>query len=97
MGTSGKGSTVPSCILPLVIFKGASQNALPIICDYWLEVIAHGYGQGSTLPNCLLSLVIFKDASQNALPIIPDYWLEVIAHGKAILNPETELLNYHIT
>ena len=43
MGTSGKGSTVPSCILPLVIFKDASQNALSIICDYWLEVIAHGY------------------------------------------------------
>ena len=42
MGTSGQGSTVPSCLLSLVIFKDASQNALPIIRDYWLEVIAHG-------------------------------------------------------
>ena len=25
------------------LIKDASQNALLIICDYWLEVIAHGY------------------------------------------------------
>ena len=54
-------------------------------------------GQGSTVSSCLLFLVIFEDASQNALPIIHDYWLEVIAHGKAILNPETELSNNHIS
>ena len=55
------------------------------------------FGQGSIVSSSLLSLVIFKDASQNALPIIRDYWLEVIAHGKAILNPEIELSNNHIS